>query len=249
MPEFGARVGEVGSEVRVPQPGRFSLPVLLGAFGTFGLFSGTFVVLLADLSRALDLSPGPLGFALFVGAATSIVAIATLGWTADRLGRRVFLMISGDVMGAGIAALAFAGGYAALLAALVVLYAAAGLYDVGINAAAVGLEKATGRRLMAVLHAGGMTLALVTREPPLVIAGFLVVGLALSAVVPIAFSAAGEGGGGYLGCHNFRLWRLLARARDRGRPGRGLGFADRAWDHSGVRVADLHPRAAPQKAP
>jgi MFS family permease len=37
-----------------------------------------------------------------------------------------------------------------------------------------------------------MTLALATREPLLVVAGFLVVGLALSAVVPIAFSVAGD---------------------------------------------------------
>jgi MFS family permease len=337
MPEFGARVSEAGSEGRVPQPGKLALPVLLGAFGTFGLFAGTFAVLLADLSRALDLSPGPLGFALFVGAVASILTMAFLGWTADWLGRPAFLMISGGVMGAGIAALAFAGGYAALLLALIVLHAASGLYDVGINAAAVDLEKATGRRFMAVLHAafsaggvvgalsagallsvgvdyrhvylgvllplgavilavatirfpppgeppdnddgeerprfyrnlpllliaviatlallsegemehwsgvylrrtlglsallggsgvavfygamavgrlgaafviarfgnrrtlraagllaaGGMTLALATREPSLVIAGFLVVGLALSAVVPIAFSAAGD---------------------------------------------------------
>lgn len=336
-PEFGGRAGENGSGGRIPQPGRLALPVLLGAFGAFGLFAGTFAVLLADLSRALDLSPGPLGFALFVGAVASILSMATLGWTADRVGRRVFLVISGCVMGAGIAALAFAGGYAALLAALIVLQAASGLYDVGINAAAVDLEKATGRRVMAVLHAsfsaggflgalsagallstgmdyrhvylgvllplgavilavattrlpppreppdrgdggergtlyrslpllliaviatlallsegemehwsgvylrqtlglsalvggsgvavfygamvagrlgaafviarfgnrltlrvagllaaGGMTLALATREPPLVIAGFLVVGLALSAVVPIAFSTAGD---------------------------------------------------------
>jgi MFS family permease len=42
------------------------------------------------------------------------------------------------------------------------------------------------------LAAGGMTLALATREPLLVVAGFLVVGLALSAVVPIAFSVAGD---------------------------------------------------------
>jgi MFS family permease len=153
VPEFGGRVGEAGSERRVPRSGRLALPVLLGAFGSFGLFAGTFAVLLADLSRALELSPGPLGFALFVGAAASILAMALLGWTADRLGRRVFLMISGGVMGLGIAALAFAGGYAALLAALIVLHAASGLYDVGINAAAVDLEKATGRRIMAVLHA------------------------------------------------------------------------------------------------
>ena len=129
------------------------LPVLLGAFGVFGLFWGTFAVLLADLSGALDLSPGPLGVALFVGAAASILAMALLGWTSDRLGRRAFLLVSGCVMGLGIAALASVGDYRALLAALVILYAASGLYDVGINASAVDLERAAGRRVMAVLHA------------------------------------------------------------------------------------------------
>jgi MFS family permease len=42
------------------------------------------------------------------------------------------------------------------------------------------------------LAACGLALALATREPLLVVAGFLVVGLALSAVVPIAFSVAGD---------------------------------------------------------
>src|SRR3712207_1536482 len=42
------------------------------------------------------------------------------------------------------------------------------------------------------LTAGGMALALATREPLLVVAGFLVVGLALSAVAPITFSFAGD---------------------------------------------------------
>ena len=137
-----------------PQTGfRKLLAIELATFGVFGLFAGTFAVLLADLSGALDLSPGPLGLALFVGAAASILAMAALGWTADRLGRRAFLVLSGVLMSGGIAALAFAGSYAALLAALIVLHTASGLYDVGINAAAVDLEKATGRRFMAVLHA------------------------------------------------------------------------------------------------
>ena len=35
------------------------LALLLSAFGLFGLWSGYAVVLLADLSGALDLSPGP----------------------------------------------------------------------------------------------------------------------------------------------------------------------------------------------
>ena len=37
-----------------------------------------------------------------------------------------------------------------------------------------------------------MTLALATREPFLVVAGFLIVGLSLSGVAPIAFSVAGD---------------------------------------------------------
>ena len=89
--------------------------------------------MLADLSHALYLSPGPLGLALFAGATASILSMATLGWTADRLGRRIFLAASAAVFGLGIAGLAVAGGYAALILVLIVLYAASGLYDVGIT--------------------------------------------------------------------------------------------------------------------
>ena len=110
-------------------------------------------MLLADLGDALSLSPGPLGLALFVGAAASIVAMAALGWTADRLGRRTFILVSASVFGLGLAGLAFAENYATLLLALSVLYAASGLYDVGINAVAVDLERAAGRRLMSFFHA------------------------------------------------------------------------------------------------
>ena len=146
-------VGGVEPEEQNPRAETRILPVLLGAFGFFGLFWGSFAVLLADLSGDLDLSPGPLGLALFVGAAASILAMGFLGWTADRLGRRPFLVISGGAFGAGVAAVAAAGNYATLLVALAVLYAASGLYDVGINAAAVDLERTAGRRIMAVLHA------------------------------------------------------------------------------------------------
>ena len=126
---------------------------LLGAFGFFGVFWGCFAVLLADLSGALDLSPGPLGAALFVGAAASIVAMATLGWTADRLGRRTFLLLSAAGVGLGIVGLALADGVAFLVSVLVILYASSGLYDVGINACAVDLERAARRHLMSLLHA------------------------------------------------------------------------------------------------
>ncbi len=129
------------------------LAVELGAFGFFGLWAGCFAVLLADLTRALDLSPGPLGFALFVGAAASILAMATLGWTSDRLGRRMYLILVACVFGLGIASLALAWSFWLLVLALAVLSSATGLYDVGINASAVDLEQVTGRRFMSLLHA------------------------------------------------------------------------------------------------
>ncbi len=130
-------------------------PLLLSfsAFGIFGLWSGCNAVLLADLSRALGLSPGPLGIALLVGAGASIAAMASLGWMADRLGRKTYLVAVTSLFGLGIACLALAGGYPALLLAVLLLFSAAGLYDVGINAVAVDLGRSRGPRLMPFLHA------------------------------------------------------------------------------------------------
>ena len=130
------------------------LALEVSAFGFFGLFWGCFAVLLADLSGSLGLSPGPLGIALFVGAGASIASMGALGWTSDRLGRRAYLILASSAFGAGIAGLALAGSsYPALLATLVVLYSASGLYDVGMNAVAVDVERLSGRRLMSYLHA------------------------------------------------------------------------------------------------
>ncbi len=129
------------------------LALELSAFGFFGLFWGCFAVLLADLSGSLGLSPGPLGVALFVGAGASIATMAALGWASDRLGRRAYLILATCAFAAGIAGLALSGSYPALLATLVVLYSFSGLYDVGINAVAVDLERLSGRRFMSYLHA------------------------------------------------------------------------------------------------
>ena len=127
--------------------------LLLAAFGVFGLWAGSNAVLLADLSRVLDLSPGPLGVALFAGAASSIAAMASLGWAADRLGRKTFLVGVMCLFGVGIAGLALVGGFWALVAVVILVFSSGGLYDVGINAAAVDLEGLSERRLMSFLHA------------------------------------------------------------------------------------------------
>ncbi len=72
--------------------------------------------------------------------------MASLGWTADRLGRKAFLVVVTGVFGTGIAGLALAGSFADLVVVLIVLSSAGGLYDVGINAAAVDLEQLSRRR-------------------------------------------------------------------------------------------------------
>src|SRR3712207_165259 len=129
------------------------LVLLLSVFGVFGLWAGCFTVLLADLSRALGLSPGPLAVALFMGAASSIAAMAAFGWTADRLGRKAFLVIVACLFGCGIVGLALTGSFASLVVVFVVVFSAGSLYDVGINAAAVDLEQFSRGRFMSFLHA------------------------------------------------------------------------------------------------
>ena len=163
------------------------------AFGVFGIWAGSSAVLLADLSRSIGLSPGPLGVALFAGAAASMVSMWSLGWTADRFGRKAYLMVVTGVFGLGTVGLALAGSFAALVAVFVVLYSAAGLYDVGINAAAVDLEHLSGRRQMSFLHAlyavGAVFGSLGTGAMLSADVGFRLVYLAL--LVPLAAVAVG----------------------------------------------------------
>ena len=124
-----------------------------GALGALGFVWGSFAVLLADLCRFLDLSPGPLGLALSGGMVVSIPVMALAGSVADRVGRRPLLIVSGALMSIGFAWLAFVGSYASLFAALLVLSAASGAYDVGVNAVAMDYERTTGLKRMALIHA------------------------------------------------------------------------------------------------
>ncbi len=148
--------------------------------------------------------------------------MATLGWTADRLGRKAFLILTGSVLGLGISGLALSGSYAALLATLVVLYSASGLYDVGINSAAVDLEQVTGRRFMPLVHAafsagatvgavGAGVLVQAGTDYRLVYLGLLApLGLLLLALANTRFPAGGHGGpGGGNGETHFGLYRHL----------------------------------------
>lgn len=76
-------------------------------------------MLLADLSRSVGLSPGPLGVALFTGAAASMVEMWSLGWTADRFGRRAYLVTVVCAFGFRVSGLILTGSFVALVAAFV----------------------------------------------------------------------------------------------------------------------------------
>jgi MFS family permease len=82
-----------------------------------------------------------------------LAAMPALGWTADGLGRKVFLVAVTCFWGAGITGLALAREFWTLVLVLLFLSPSAGLYDVGINAAAVDLERLSRRRFMSFLHA------------------------------------------------------------------------------------------------
>ncbi len=206
--------------------------------------------MLTDLSRALDLSPGPLGAALFAGAAASILAMAGLGWGADRLGRKAFLVMSGGVLGLGISGLAVSGGYATLLVTLVVLYSASGLYDVGINSAAVDLEQATGRRFMPLVHAafsagatvgavGAGVLVQAGADYRLVYLGLLLpLGLLLLGFAVTRFPTGEGGGAGGGGGAHYGLYRHLPLLLVGGIATLGLGSEGEMEHWSGIYLRD-----------
>lgn len=136
-----------------PDASRSRLIPILAAFATLGVMFGVWQVLLADLSGALRLSPGPLGAALSIGFVASLPAMALGGRVADRLGPRSVGVGAGVIL--ALSMLGFAGveSYLALVALMLVFLAASGVYDMAINAAAIDLEQGSGRRVLPILHA------------------------------------------------------------------------------------------------
>lgn len=123
------------------------------AFACFGLLFGVWQVALADLQLALSLSEGTLGAAITVGFVASFPAMLLGGRLADRVGTGRLMGGAALAMALAFLGLAFVGQYAALIGLLLVFFGASGAFDVGINAAAIGVEQENSRPAIPYLHA------------------------------------------------------------------------------------------------
>jgi MFS family permease len=132
---------------------RRSFAFIVGLFAAFGLTYGLWVVVLADLKHALDLSPGALGAALTLGTFASLPAMFLGGPLIDRLGTRYVIMTAALMMAAAMMGFFWVNHYAILILVLLILFGASGVYDVGINAAAVNYEQIRQRRVLTYFHA------------------------------------------------------------------------------------------------
>ena len=126
-------------------------PTLAG-FAALGLFWGAWAALLPSIQRALDASKGALGVALFFVAVGSLPAMLFLaGPLIGRFGSRAVAW-SCAAFAAATVLPGLATTLPALAAALVLAGATSGVLDVGINAQAAQIERASGRRLMPLAH-------------------------------------------------------------------------------------------------
>ena len=130
-------------------PGRAAT---LAGFIALGLFWGAWAAVLPDVQRGVGASKGTLGIALFFTAVGSLPAMLFIaGPAVARFGERAVAWAC-----AAFAAVTVLPGLASslpvLAGALVLTGAASGVLDVGINAQAASIERASGRRLMPLAH-------------------------------------------------------------------------------------------------
>lgn len=124
----------------------------LAAFFVFGVLWGGWAALLPAVQAAVGASKGELGLILLFIAIGSLPAMLLTGRMLDRRGHRVLPVLLVGLAGAAVLP-AFAESTVALAAALLVLGAATGAVDVGINGAVTELEADRGARLMQLAHA------------------------------------------------------------------------------------------------
>jgi len=125
---------------------------LLAGSATWGLFWGAWAALLPGIGEQVSAGPAELGSALFAVPVGALPAMLGMGPVFDRYGRPAFgvvlllFAVASALPGYGSGTLSLAG-------ALLLVGAASGAVEVGLNAATATEERVTGRRLFNRIHA------------------------------------------------------------------------------------------------
>src|SRR6185437_2606129 len=128
------------------------IPLPFAAFGLFGFMYGIWQVLLAELQRSMGLSNGALGMAVTIGFTGSLPSMFFGGKLVDRFGAPRVIGSTAILMALALAGVSINFNWWALTLLLFFFFGKSGAYDVGINAAAINLEQATGRRFLSYIH-------------------------------------------------------------------------------------------------
>jgi len=132
----------------------------VAAFGTFGLFWGSWAVMLFDIQHAFSLNDAQLGLLLAVAIAVAGASSAVMAHLADRVGARRLLWIALFAWSALLCVLALTREKWAFAAVLVLVEVAGGSIDTAMNAEAshrlIGNPSAL-VRLHALFNTGALT--------------------------------------------------------------------------------------------
>ena len=141
----------VGRDTRISSALRSRLGIAL-LFVAAGLAYGGWAVSIAGVKVALGLSDGALGAALLCVAAGAMVAMPVMGWLGAN-GARWLMTAAGLALVVVLPLPGVVGGVVALGGVLLLVGAAAGSLDVGMNARASRFEQDSGRAVMSSFHA------------------------------------------------------------------------------------------------
>lgn len=161
-------------------------------FTACGAGFATWAARVPAAQQRLGLDNGALAIGLFGLAAGSVLALLGSGPLIATLGSRRGVLIGACTLCAGLPAIAWAPAPGAFVAALVVLGMGNSVLDVAMSAHAArgrgGLVPFT--RCVAVVAVAGFALVTSTFSAPAGVVGFAAAGLGVSAIVPLAWSAA-----------------------------------------------------------
>lgn len=137
---------------RTWRPG-LALAVLAANFALLGITIGTQGVVWAEVMNGLGLTSGVFGTAQLVAPLVSIGLLLASGRLAARVGMRRLAVASLTGLGLGSLALGWSANLLGLLGALVLVGIGNGLFEIGMNGAAIDWEHAQRRHVLNGLHA------------------------------------------------------------------------------------------------